>query len=1020
LLETVAAADAEPVQERKLATVLFADVVGFTSLAERTDPEIVARIVDAAFRQLGAVVTEHGGTIDKYMGDCLMAVFGVPLAHDDDAERAVAAGLAMRKLGGDLVFSIGINSGEVMATSVGRSGDSTVIGDTVNVAARLEKAAGPGEVLCGPLTAELVGTRAVFRSRQAVILKGKREPVEVWEAVALRPSDATQPNDELPLLGRDEEMSYLEALWRRVCRDEQAHIALLCGDAGSGKTRLASELARLAAADGTVVRATYPAYGTMGGVRVAAEVLRQLGPADDSEVTARVRSLAGTMEESLKSIDPAGLQKEQMWGFARLLEEKSAERPIAIILDDMHRSAETTLALLGELGPRLSRVPVLLVLVGRSDPSEWLTRFPAATTLRLAPLGPSDAAALAGAFVCDKPLAPEAADFLVDRAGGNPLYLRELVRMARSRGSLIDDGDCYRLGSAAAVPATLQALLAARLDAVGPAQKLVFQHAAVLGDGATAQQIAGLGSVGSEPALRALVDSGLLRRSQAGGYDVADPLLREVAYETLPRNMRGELHRTAADVVTRPEDRARHLDRAAHYLSNDAAVTSEAADELTTLGEEFIRQSRLGDATRVLERAVALGSRRSSALLGLARLQELAGDEDAAMETLALVEDDPDNPAGAVERDHAVARAKMFSDPVSARARLVEVGAKWHEIGDDAREAWAIANAGVASFNLSRMEEAAADLDRAREIFERIGDRAGAVSASSFLCLAKPTDKRVPEWLAGALEFADEAGDRMKQVTALSPLAWNHFLRSMWGGPGDTADAERFALRLAEVAEDIGAFDSAMHGRSLLAITARFSGRLRLAATHAGVLARLLRPEHHEPWLGWAASFSVAVAEGASSAAPPFPPVTSPDPVAGLAGQVIQAELLFAGRIDEAMTHLAAVQPQDSNVVTDSVGVLSALALVLSGRPEEAGARAERAVRASRVLEARPTEVAAMALLAEINHDPGDLPEPPVVASSVAETLVLRAHAALGDEAALDTLRRTTSSLVMPGLLIGL
>ena len=164
----------EPVQERKLATVLFADVVGFTSLAERTDPEIVARMVDAAFRQLGAVVTEHGGIIDKYMGDCLMAVFGVPVAHDDDAERAVAAALAMRKLGGDLVFSIGVNSGEVMATSVGRSGDRTVIGDTVNVAARLEKAAGPGEVLCGSLTAELVGARAVFRPRQAGDPQGQK------------------------------------------------------------------------------------------------------------------------------------------------------------------------------------------------------------------------------------------------------------------------------------------------------------------------------------------------------------------------------------------------------------------------------------------------------------------------------------------------------------------------------------------------------------------------------------------------------------------------------------------------------------------------------------------------------------------------------------------------------------------------------------------------------------------------------------------------------------------------------
>src|SRR5579863_2088148 len=169
-----------PVEERKLATVLFADVVGFTSLAERNDHEVVARMVDAAFRQLGEVVVAHGGSVDKYMGDSVMAVFGVPVSHEDDAERAVAAGLAMRELGGDLAFSIGINSGEVMAATVGRAGDFTVIGDTVNVAARLEKVASAGEVLCGRLTVDLAGRGAVFRERQPVLLKGKREPVEVW------------------------------------------------------------------------------------------------------------------------------------------------------------------------------------------------------------------------------------------------------------------------------------------------------------------------------------------------------------------------------------------------------------------------------------------------------------------------------------------------------------------------------------------------------------------------------------------------------------------------------------------------------------------------------------------------------------------------------------------------------------------------------------------------------------------------------------------------------------------------
>ena len=427
------------------------------------------------------------------MGDSLMAVFGVPVAHDDDAERAVAAGLAMRRLGGDLVFSIGINSGAVMATPVGEGGDSTVIGDTVNVAARLEKAAGPGEVWCGPLTAELIGSRAVFRARQPVILKGKREPVEVWEAVALRPSDASQPGDAMPMLGREEDLAYLESLWRRVHRDGEAQVALLCGEAGSGKTRLVRELARRTQPEGSLIWATYPAYGPVGGPRVAAEVLRQLGSAGDEDVMARVRSLVGPAEQSLQAIDPTGLQQEQLWALARLLEEKSADRPLLIVIDDMHRSTETTLDILVGLSARLGRAPLLLLLVGRSDPGDWLGRLPSARTVRLAPLAPKDAADLAAALVCEKPLAEEAINFLVERAGGNPLYMRELIAMARAQGSLVDDGDCYRLGSAASVPASLQAVLAARLDALSPTAKLLFQHTAILGDGSTADQIFALG-----------------------------------------------------------------------------------------------------------------------------------------------------------------------------------------------------------------------------------------------------------------------------------------------------------------------------------------------------------------------------------------------------------------------------------------------------------------------------------------------------------------------------------------------
>ncbi len=1008
------------VEERKLATVLFADVVGFTSLAERTDPEVVARLVDTAFRELGEIVTDHGGTVDKYMGDSVMAVFGVPLAHDDDAERAVAAAMAMRHLGGDLVFSIGVNSGEVMATTMGAGGDMTVIGDTVNVAARLEKAAGPGEVLCGRLTTELAGGRIAFRARQAILLKGKQEPVEVWEAVSLQPA-GLEPTGAPPLVGRDDELAFLEAQWRRVGRDRQPQVVVVCGDAGSGKTRLTAELAHAAELDGTVVRSTYPAYGALGGSRVAAEVMRQLGPVADPEVTARVMSLAGELDQSLQSIDPAGMHQEQLWALGRLLQEKGATRPLLILIDDMHRSGDQMLKVLGELSGRLNNVPLLTVLVGRSDPGEWLAAFPAATTVRLGPLSRPDAVALAGSFTCDKPLGAEAADFLVDRAGGNPLYLRELVSMARAQGLLVDDGGCYRLSAPGTIPATLQALLAARLDALEPEHKLALQHAAVMG-GATADDLRALGSLNAPGALQALVENGLMRHAAEGRYDTVDSLLREVAYETLPRNARGELHRRAAAFVVGSEERARHLDRAAGYLPEDRAVVADAAQALARAGQELFAAARLLDALRLLERAVALGCRQSAALLDLAKVQSLCRKPEDVFETLAMVIDDPDDPTVAIERDHTAANARVFTDPAVALPELEAVTKRWHELGITDKEAWGHANMGVAYFNRSRMDEAARELELGLALFEQIEDKVGTVAASSFLCLARPTDRRVPAWLAQALEFADAAGDRSRQLGTLTTLAWHHFIRSLWGTARDTAEAEGFALRLAELGEERGATDMAVHGRSLLAIMARFGGRLHDAADQAEALQRFsaMVDTDSYPWIGWAATFSVAVARGAPGLAPPIAPMSSPDPVVGMALLVIGTELTVAGRVDEALVRFDVVDRPGLGPFGDLAGVLNGLALVLRGRSDEALPWVERAALSARALEAPPAIAAAAALRAEITGDMAGVPAAPASATSLSEALVLRAHAAAGDTTALDTLGRSAVALAMPGLLLGL
>jgi class 3 adenylate cyclase/tetratricopeptide (TPR) repeat protein len=1011
---------APALEERKLATVLFADVVGFTSLAERTDPEVVARMVDAAFRQLADVIAEHGGTVDKYMGDSMMAVFGVPVAHDDDAERAVAAGLSVRALGGDLAFSIGINSGEVMATSLGHTDDITVIGDTVNVAARLEKVAAPGEVLCGRLTAELAGRRVRFRERQPVLLKGKQEPVGVWEAVALHPAGGTPVIDQRPLVGRDDELAFLAAQWRRVMRDRQPHVVLLCGEAGSGKTRLIDELSGTTGPDGTVVRVTYPAYGAMGGTRVAADAVRLLGPSRDDEVNARLRSLSGEIDPSLKAIDPAGIPKEQLWAFARLIHEKGSDRPLLLVIDDMHHAGERTLELLGDLTTRVNGIPLLTVLSGRTEPGEWLSHFPAATTVRLSALSRLDAAALANDLVgTAKPLADEAVDFLVDRTGGNPLYLRELVTMARDRGSLVDDGDRYRLAAHAAIPATLQALLAARLDALEPAQKLALQYVAVLGEAVTMDQVSGLGSPEVASTLPALADVGLLRFNSEGRYDTVDSLLREVAYETLPHNLRGELHREAAGVVKTAEERARHLDRATGYLADDETVAAEAVAALVEAGHRLIAASRHLDALRLLDRAAALGCLPTSALLELARLQAMVSRGADALRTLALIPDDPDDPTVGIERDHTAGMVQMFSDPAAALPALQDAARRWHEVGDMDKEAWAHGNAGVTCFNMSRMEESAQELERALAMFEECGDRAGAVSVSSFMCLVRPGDPRVPTWLNEALAFADASGDRTRQLNTLITLTWNQFLRSFCGRPADMAQAEGFARRLAALADELGAPEGALHGWSLLTIMARLSGRLEEAAERAVSLQRAAATSgHRNPWLGWAAGFTVTVAGGATEAAPPFPPENSSDPVDAMAQLVIEAELTMAGRVHEAIDRIGTVPRPDLGPIADLTRVFHGLALVLAGRPEEALPLVERAAAAARVLNSPTAGEAAAALRAEISRDTSKLPPPPVRAEGVTDVLVLRAHAARGDTAAAAALREATVAMVMPGLTV--
>ncbi len=460
--------------------------------------------------------------------------------------------------------------------------------------------------------------------------------------------------------------------------------------------------------------------------------------------------------------------------------------------------------------------------------------------------------------------------------------------MARAQGLLVDDGDQYQLAAHGAIPATLQALLAARLDALEPEQKLALQHAAVMGgaDGRAPRRPGVARRVG-----RTAVPSS--RTASCATPPTAastpwTPCLREVAYETLPRNIRGELHRRAATIVEEPEERARHLDRAA------AVPRRRRAPWWTRQPRRWpgpARTSSLAarhiDALRLLERAVALGCRRSTALLDLAKVQALCGQDDEALSRRwRMVEDDPDDPTVAIERDHTAANAKVFTDPAWALPRLEAVTARWHALGSDRQR-------GVGARQHGRLvlqpEPDGGSGPRART-------RAPALRATSTTGRARSPPRRSCAWPDRPTAACPSGSPRRSSSPTRPGTARGSSARSPpWRGttssgrcgapPHDTAEAEGFARRLAELAEELGALDMAVHGRSLLAITARFTGRLDEAAHHAEVLQRLsgLVDDDRFPWLGRAATFAVDVARGATGVAPPLPPAPTPDPVVGMA-----------------------------------------------------------------------------------------------------------------------------------------
>ena len=578
-------------EQRKTVTVLFCDVTGSTALGESTDPEALRALLARHFERMRGIVEFHGGTVEKFIGDAVMAVFGVPVAHEDDALRAVRAAADMRDALPDLGVEarIGVNTGEVVTGTEER----LATGDAVNVAARLEHAAGPGEVLIGAETMRLVEGAVETQQVEPLELKGKRERVPAFRLV--RVGEAPERRHGDVFVGRERELNEIAAAWARAGAEQRCELVTIVAEAGVGKTRLVSEaLARL---DARAVRGGCLSYGEGITYWPVVEVVKQVvaRPSDPAAAEA-IASLLGETQQGTSA-------EEIAWAFRKLLEEQA---PLVCLFEDVHRGEETFLDLVEHVALLSTGAQVLILCTARPELVERRPSWP--VTLRVTPLEPVEVDLLVPASL-PAPLREQ----IARAAGGNPLFVTEMVAMAEAT-----DGEV-------AVPPTLRALLTARLDQVEAAERRVLERGAIEGEIFHRGAVQALAT--DEPQvtarLAALVRRELVcpERAQIPGEDgfrFRHLLIRDAAYEALPKSERADLHERFAswleerghELVELDEILGHHLEQAARYKAElgypDAMLAERAGQRLAAAGRRALWRDDDRAAAALLERALTL------------------------------------------------------------------------------------------------------------------------------------------------------------------------------------------------------------------------------------------------------------------------------------------------------------------------------------------------------------------------------------------------------------------------------
>jgi class 3 adenylate cyclase/tetratricopeptide (TPR) repeat protein len=768
-------------EERKVVSVLFCDLVGFTAASEAADPEDVRARIRPYHRRLREEIEGYGGTVEKFVGDAVMAVFGAPVAHEDDAERAVRAGLRILEAIVELNESepalslqvrVGINTGEAVVALDARpeQGEGIVAGDVVNTASRLQGAAPVNGIAVSEQTYRATDRVFDYEQLDAVFVKGKAEPIRLWRPLAARARLGTDTTRRYrtQFVGRELEKALLIGMFERAVQQRSLQLVTIIGEPGVGKSRLVAELFRYVDKKPSLTRwrqgrclpygegITFWALGEIvkaeAGVlesdssQTAWMKLQEAVPPDEPErqwLLQRLAPLVGV--EAASSAE----RQELFTAWRRFLEGLAGNRPTVLVFEDLHWADEALLAFLEHLAEWSQGVPLLVVCTARPELNErhsgWAGGMRNATTINLPPLSDSETAELVSNLAAATVLSDELERTVLEQAGGNPLYAEEFVRLLADRG--IGPGEVE-------VPESVQALIAARLDTLASEKKAVIQDAAVLGKvfwvGALAE-IGGRGRTELELALHELARKELVRPARVSSvageteYSFWHLLVRDVAYAQIPRAERVRRHRAAASWIERRggervEDLAEVL--AYHYL--------QALELAEALGDRQISEETRGPARRFL----ALAGERA---LGLDTLQAKSRLE-RALELVAP--NDPERPLLLI---------------------------RWAE----------------ATFQSGGLREAADALDQALAALGPDGNpeaRAEALQLRSQVALLLGEGRHV-ELAEEAVDLLDQEPRRPALIAAYTQLAHVQFLSGHYTEAIATADRARSLSRTFGVAE---------------------------------------------------------------------------------------------------------------------------------------------------------------------------------------------------------------------------